>query len=417
MTVNNVSLGVSADLRSTGSKFYLPGAADFSGGLNLGQVIKGKVLRQFDGSNRYLVNFEGHERVVDSGVPLTTGELIHGRVIGLGDRVELQRVYDASASASDNRAAEIARSDTSLFVGRHERVVEDFADRFRVQLSAGDKSALTRAVRMASDGGSMTLAGVMLNKLGLPQAPELLWPVYRALVREDSSSAALYSGRDVPQLAAVAASDAGAQATAVRQLADLLQNQLGQRDDRDAASPNDLASNAKNPDAVSPSVVPTVTQQQQDGGQGGDPRQWAHRLLNTQTEGTVAHRIGTVPLLLGNQLIEVDLSFFEQRQEKPGAAGAKHKKVVFSLRTDRLGTVDINISLVGNHARVQIATSDSESTATAAGYADELRAALSGIGWEVDEIVYETRQADSQNGVVRSVVDHIISQDSLNRLV
>ena len=97
MTVNNVSLGVFADLRTSANRLFLPGASDFAGGLNLGQIIKGKVMRQYDGG-RYLVSFGGHERVVDSSVPLTSGELIHGRVIGLGERVELQRVYPGEES-------------------------------------------------------------------------------------------------------------------------------------------------------------------------------------------------------------------------------------------------------------------------------------------------------------------------------
>jgi hypothetical protein len=286
-------------------------------------------------------------------------------------------------------------------------------------LTAADKSVLMRASRTASDANAMTMVGVMVNKLGLPQSPELLWPVYRALVREDSSSASLYAGKDIPQLAAVASADTNVQATTVRQLADALFKQIEQkaeRKDADAAANRAPASADSNVFVQGAAVNAVKSLRDQEGG-NGDPRYLAQRLLNVQTDSAVAHRIGTVPLLLGDQLVEVDLSFFEQNKEKPNAVTAKHRKVMFSLRTDHLGTVEIAANVTGKHLRLQIATGDQDATATVSAYVETLRSALTEGGWEIDEIVYETRQADNQNGVVRSVVEHIVSQDSLNRLV
>ena len=39
--------------------------------LSLGQIVKARVLKHYEGA-RYLVSLEGRERVVDSSVPLST---------------------------------------------------------------------------------------------------------------------------------------------------------------------------------------------------------------------------------------------------------------------------------------------------------------------------------------------------------
>ena len=417
MNIQNAIIGLPADFRAAAGRLFLSGAAEFASTLNLGQILKGKVMRHFEGG-RYLVNFNGHERVVDSSVPLTTGELIHGRVVGLGERVELQRVHSADEAP---RAAEPARTPEPPVASiRQSRMIDELAGRFRAQLDATDKATLLRAARLAADPAAMTLVGVMVQKLGLQQSPALLWPVYRALVRENATSAALHTGTDVPRLAVVAAADANVQAQTVRQLADVLVKQTEPRaqPQKAADAGSNHAATADRAAAATPFAVTAVRRQTDpDGGDGADPRALAHRLLNAQTGGSVAHRLGTVPMLLGDQLVEVDLSFFEQHKERPGAPGNKHRKVVFALRLERLGHVEIIASLAGSRVRLHVATGDEAATAAAAAHAETLRAALAEGGWEVDEVAYATRQADNQNGAVRAVVDHVVRQDSLNRLV
>lgn len=402
------------DVRAAGGRFSLPGAAEFASELNMGQIIKGKVLRQYEGGGRYLVNFDGRERVVDSGIPLTTGELIHGRVIGLGDRVELQRVYSAEESV---RATEPPKSE---FLPTHAQAVEEMALRYRAALDGADRNALVQAAQRASDPNTMVLAGITLNKMGLRQSPELLWPVYRALQREDALSAGLHANRQVLQVEAVVSGQPNAQLAGLRQLAETLAKQIEDGLERPSSKDRvreggDLSSrgNAEVPSAV---IGAIGAQGEQERG-GVDPRQLARWLLNTQTEGAVAHRLGTVPFLFGNQLIEVDLSFFEQNKEASRTTQTQHRKIVFSLRTEHLGTVQIAAHVSGTHVRLEVATDNDDATAATSAHAQELRAALSTAGWDVDEVMYQTSQTDSQNGVVRSVVEHIISQDSLSRLI
>lgn len=420
MTVNNVSTAISPELRTSATRFFLPGATEFAGTLNLGQIIKGQVMRQYEG-NRYLVSFGGHERVVDSVVPLTTGELIHGRVVALGERVELQRVYPQADNPPASAAGAVPAAEMFSGFARHARLVEDHVARYIAPMSAADKAVLARAARMAGDPGSMVLAGITVNKLGLSQSPEVLWPLYRTLVREDATSAALYKTNEALELRAVAAGEVASPAAALRPLAEALAKQMEQsaarKDSHDLARAANTAPERHTPSPLG-LAAPKAVNNDADEGRGSGPRWLAHRLLNAQTGGAVAHRVGTIPLLLGNQLIEVDLAFFDQREEKTVPAQTKHRKVVFALRTEHLGHVEITAHVSGSHMRLQIAADTGEATAEMSGHIEELRAALAAGGaWEIDEIAYATRQADSHNGVVRSVVEYVISQDSLNRLV
>jgi len=59
--------------------------------LTLGQIIKGKVLRSY-GDGRYGVHFGDQQRIVDSGIPLTVGDQLRGRVVGLAERVTIERL-------------------------------------------------------------------------------------------------------------------------------------------------------------------------------------------------------------------------------------------------------------------------------------------------------------------------------------
>ncbi|HEX9812069.1 MAG TPA: hypothetical protein VGA88_08295 [Burkholderiales bacterium] len=421
MSVNNIAAGVSADFRAATTRFFLPGAAEFSSTLNLGQIIKGQVMRQYDG-NRYLVDFGGHERVVDSSVPLSTGELIHGRVVALGERVEVQRIQPRAENTTGTATAAESPPNPASAFKRHERIIDNLSTRYRATLDAADKAVLTRASRTAGDASAMALAGVLVNKLGLRQSPDLLWPVYRALLREDASSAALYNIQNIPELTVITGGDAGMQAAAVRSLAEALVKQMGHdpaRNEVKDVSANAAGTTPENKTPVPIALIgPKAAQNPQDDEESGDPRWVAQRLLNAQTGGTVAHRIGTVPFLLGDQLIEVDLAFFEQRREAAPAPQTQHRKLMFSLATEHLGNVEIGANVVGSRVRLHVATGDREATTELASQVEALRTALtSGGQWEIDEIVYETRHVDSYNGAVRSVVEHVVSQDSLNRLV
>jgi hypothetical protein len=73
--------------------------------------------------------------------------------------------------------------------------------------------------------------------------------------------------------------------------------------------------------------------------------------------------------------------------------------------------------ITGEHVRLHITTGSDTGTSQAARHADSLEGALLESGWRVDEVAYDTHAENPRNAVVRSVIEHVVSLDSLNRLV
>ena len=253
--------------------------------LSLGQIVKARVLKHYEGG-RYLVSLEGRERVVDSSVPLTTGELVRGRVIAVGDRLELQPVPEPLSSAQDPE--ESPPSDP---------LAASFAQ-VGLQLDDAARAVVARALKGASDPQATLLAAMTLAKLGLPQQPELIDAVQALLRRRPSSSPAAEAAKGAlpvtpgPQL--------------VAQLQDVLRTTLA------PAHPGQGAAAAVPPQVAAGSAEGENFQQGSNGADSGSGQQPGQRVMNTQTGGAVAHRVGTLPLIVGGRLVEVDVALFEQ---------------------------------------------------------------------------------------------------------
>src|SRR5262249_18542469 len=139
--------------------------------LGLGQIVKARVLKHYEGG-RYLVSLEGRERVVDSSVPLTTGELARGRVIAVGARIELQPLPRGSSAAEAENAEPGPPTDP---------LSASFAQS-GLKLDDAARAVVMRSMKGAADPQGTLLAAVTLAKLGLPQQPGLIDAV-QALLR------------------------------------------------------------------------------------------------------------------------------------------------------------------------------------------------------------------------------------------
>jgi len=420
MTVQNIGAGVPLTGASAAGKFFLPGAGAFADNLSVGQIIQGRVLRGFD-ENRYLVAFGSDERVVDSAIPLTAGEILYGRVVGLGDRVELQRMYGNSQDRSSQRESAAVEPRPPLSPAVSGSAIDNVLQRYRIELTDADRATLMRAARSAGDPEAMGLAGAMLSKLGLPQTSVLLEAMYRAqLASGVAPPAAVDAQREtLPQVIASWGQSAELQASSIRQLADLLGSILERKI---AAAPRATTPEAGQAAPGLPAVQYSPSRQQTDLLTDEDSRRkvqesLAAMILNAQTGGVVAHRSGLLPLLVGGRLVEVSFALFEQRRPANQAQGLQHRQVLFSLQTQQMGRVDVLARITGGHVRVQITTDSEERTAQTAHYADLLKGSLSESGWSVDEVAYGVRAENPHNAVVRSVIEHVVSLDSLNRLV
>jgi hypothetical protein len=416
MSISGISGGLTPTLQGSGGRLFLPGASEFADKLTIGQILKGRVLRQFDGS-RYLVDFGSDSRVVDSAIPLSTGELLHGRVVGLGDRVELQRMPnqdlgDGARSTLPDTAM------TSVAISGSGDLLANALARFQVNMNPAEQATLMRAVRSATDGSAMTIAGVLLSKLGLTQSPDLLNAVYNMLVVRRTPTTEQTAIDLQPLMQGVAGSVIPPTAL-VAQLGEMLRQTLEESIPQGSEGNDTQASMAASLPNLS---ISTDTQSQggattTDSGTQNTEQLIGQWVLNAQTDGSVAHRTGTIPLLVGNRLMEVEVALFEQRRNADPKADTRHRQLIFRLNTETMGTVEISARLAGDHVRVQVVSENDRAANSLSSETQALRTALGEAGWKVDEVVYETRSMGDRNAAASAVIDHVINQDSLNRVI
>jgi hypothetical protein len=292
--------------------------------------------------------------------------------------------------------------------------------RYSIELTDADRATLMRAARAADDPEAMGLAGAMLSKLGLPQSSVLLEAMYRAqfTVGSAPSNAGAAHRESLPQVTASWGQSEQLQASSIQQLAELVGRIL---EGKSTAEPP-RATTSQSALGLQTAVQYSPDRRQTDLLADDESRRkvqesLAARILNAQTGGVVAHRSGLLPLLVGGKLVEVSFALFEQRRPANQAQGLQHRQVVFSLHTEQMGRVDVLARITGGHVRVQITTDSDERTSQTARYADLLKGSLSESGWNVDEVAYGTRLENPHSTVVRSVIEHVVSLDSLNRLV
>ena len=422
MSVQNIGAGIPLPASAPTGRFFLPGASAFADTLSIGQIIQGRVLRGFD-ENRYLVAFAGDERVVDSSIPLTAGEILYGRVIGVGDRVELQRVYAGSQDKNTRAETAAVEPRSTLPATVSGSALDSVLQRYRIELTDADRATLAKAARAVEDPEAMGMASAMLSKLGLPQTTVLLEAMYRAQFATGPTRASMTKAdsESIPQVIASAQQTAELQASSIQQLAGLVGKIL--EGSGTAEVPQRTAFNPASPSAGSSVPVQyAVPRDQTQQFASDDARRKAQeslaaRILNAQTGGVVAHRSGFLPLIVGGRLVEVSFALFEQRRPANQAQGLQHRQVLFSVQTEQMGRVEVLARVTGGHVRVQISTDNEHSTAQSARHADLLKSSLSESGWNVDEVAYATSSANPLNAAVRSVIEHVVSLDSLNRLV
>lgn len=410
---------------ATGAPFFLQDG-EFKDTLALGQIIKGRVLRHF-GGDRYLVNFSGQNRVVDSAIPLTTNELVYGRVVGLDERVELRRVNGISDAVPEpDEKIDTINIDSALESDAIQQLRMELAQH-QVRLSATEMQGLIQFVGKSRDPGLAILGTVVMSKLGLrPINWQLLTAVQDALGRK---SGIFTQGRQAISL------DYGERggdvsrnenSTFLATFSELLFALSGSSRRLVAAQSGDTAYVAEGGKHVVNEWNSVESGQGEGDAEYSGERSQLMRdlsyavghLLNAQTEGAIAHRVCTIPLLVNGELVELDVALFEQ-QERGEEQQEKHRyrQVVLSLELSQFGLIEVSATLSGAHIRIVVMAAEQEATEALALHAGGLREELEASGWSVDELRYETKIDRGANAVPRTVVEHIIARDSLSRLV
>jgi hypothetical protein len=164
---------------------------------------------------------------------------------------------------------------------------------------------------------------------------------------------------------------------------------------------------------LDPATAGLASASQDSGADGGtrDDAQRAQRLLNLQDEGSVAWRYGTLPLLVGGQLVELDLVMFRERE--PQAARGGLRRLVMTLDTTHFGRVRVEARAVDSRLIVRLSAATADAIDTLSAYGSDVRGALEQLGWSVDDVRYEI---DAPNaGAAHAVVQHVLSSGTVDR--
>jgi hypothetical protein len=326
----------------------------------VGERLELKVLQRLD-EHRYRVSFQEANHVVQSTVPLTVGSTVRATVTAVGEKLELRYVgADEVAVTMQDHAA----------LG--EDSLAQLARRYSVALQAGQRAVIEQEMTQAQEPETMAACGMFLSKLALPLESRTLRAVYDVQNWETNAAPA-------PRAAA-------------------------------------------NPTAVISPVLVGIAEQllaslQGNGadtqGDGDTQRQLAQRLLNEQDEGSVAYRYGILPILIDDQLLELDLVHFRERRKGEESPGVR--RLVMTFSTGSLGRVEVLAQALGERLTIGIRTDSPAGREALAAQTTQLRELIGQLGWNVEAVSY---QFDTQVGrAARHVIDHVLNADTLSRLV
>lgn len=355
----------------------------------VGDPVNLKVVRRLNG-NHYLISFRDAQRVVNSTVPLTVGSTVRATVTAVGEKLELRYV------STDNVAAAMEDHEAA-----NEDSLADFAARYSVELGDEHRLTIQHAMLSADDPAAMASGGVFLSKLALPVDTASLNAVY----------AAQTWGR------------AAAEDTAAVDLDSLLRNPIGSPQSLAALIGKALDDGGSQVESSTPGREPAVMASlpgeaktgatDTQTGEDGDWRELAHELLNEQDDSSLAYRYGVLPVLIADELVELDLVHFRERRQDGHAADSR--RLVMTFKTATLGRVEIVARALDDRLSIAINTDSALSKETLAARSAEVLELLTRLGWNVETVAYEVGAADHR--AARHVLDHVLSADTLSRLV
>jgi hypothetical protein len=405
VSINNiVNAGNSGN---TGPGFAMQFDADsaFSGKLHIGELLQGKVTQRFDG-NRYAVNFGGTEKIVDSAIPLTSGELIHGRVVGLNDKVHLQRVYPEKSDVVREPATR----------SRNQTILQELFAQYKTNLSPSAKANVLPLMKAHPKPVAVALSSLILNKLGLPAEPLFLRAVTKVLAGDQRATTAHHL-KAAPELKTDLKSAMRTDPYLISELASAIALLSDPNPSRMAKQLEPAqGSSAESVQLDNRELDTGEANGSLDEQSGDSDEQLGRWILNAQNTSSVSHRMARLPIWFGENLVEVDVALFSQRDATVKGDGVRHRKIVLSLQTQQLGLVEVCIYAADQHLRLHFTAESEQVSGILASHLEDARIAVDALGWTVDEVSYTT-QTLSADRLMQSVTQHYVANDSLNRVM
>jgi hypothetical protein len=151
-----------------------------------------------------------------------------------------------------------------------------------------------------------------------------------------------------------------------------------------------------------------------DGDAERKQRERAWELLNDQDGGSVEYRYGVLPVIVADQLFELDLVYFRERQSSAEHTAAS-KRMVMTLNAPALGRVEVVAHAIGERVAVTIKTQSDAAKEILRAEHERVREMLGRLGWGVDAVRYEVDDLDTRAS--GRIVEHVLNGDSLSRWV
>jgi hypothetical protein len=362
--------------------------------ISLGQIIKGKVLKVYDG-NRYGIMMGGQERVVDSTIQFQAGQQFSAKVTDIqGEKVSLklsERQLNQQSSA------------TSIAHDHPESVLESLASQFNLRLTDIQKQRVEGIARTFRQEPFAIKVALYLAKLGLPITESLIREIIksaqntsRAITLETATSQAALPAHGDGNLAlyqTIAAAFAG------ERLQEDADGQATQEDTHEAS--------------VGAGYAPALPFEQRDSGfDDGGEQSPLMKLLNIDTQGAIAHTFDVLSIIVNDRLLEFDIAFFDQAHSHDGVTSSK--QLVFELET-LLGKVGVVAKLVNNRLSLAFNAEQPALMDVLQQQKEAFAETLTKAGWVLEQAHY-VAQAD-QTLAIGAVIDHVLAQGSMEKVL
>lgn len=376
--------------------------------LQLGQILLAKVLRVHQNGS-YLVDLNGHQHVVDSAIPLRQGEVFRGKVIGLEERIVLEKMVDAEPTpmevsepvmqidwSKDNLA-----NDLKAFVTLHQNVFD-----------VRTWNSLIRAAGRTDHPQLVLSASVFLHKLGVPVSTELAVDLAKYLANDARLHASLEEDALHLHAENAIAQPVEKNDEALQLVAAYIQKKSEEALERAREAIVQVLSQH----GASQQKILAVSQQPpDDSGENLDQSvlQW---LMNAQTGGAVSHQMLVLPFVIDGKLVELDMALFDQKEHTDTPSELRSRVIRLSLEMEHLGKVDAVIKAVNQNLQVQFLSASDTGLQTLASYNQHLKAQLQQLNYRVDELRYHIDPSLAGQSVMRPIVDLVVNTDSLSIL-
>jgi hypothetical protein len=295
--------------------------------------------------------------------------------------------------SADPRVAVVALQEAAASESGAADRLAKLAQRHLVALDSEQIALVERAMQAAEDPQAMAAAGLFLGKLGLPMDAVALQAVYEAQVW-------------LSQAPARAASSHLRRLDGAEQLSAALLQHFAD-DARIEHSPQ--ANSHLEKELPVPLLDVTSNQDDEAGRQAR--RHLAQRLLNTSDEGGSGYQYGTLPLLIADQLVELDVVCFHSPTP---SVPAGLRSLTMTFNSQALGRIEVRARSLGAGLVLNFRAAAAAPSEVLAAHAEEVRSLVARLGWQVESLSYD--HAASPRAATQ-VVRHVLDTATLDRLL